>query len=198
MPTHDKAGPADVAMMEGVMHLYHRRLVDSGVTVGLLVARKAKAGGDSSALKLHGYPCAAVARVTKFKERLYGAPDCEITLDAATWEALPDADRAALLDHELTHFEPAYDKDKQLKSDDRGRPVLKLRLHDVQVGWFAEVAARHGKASYEVKQATEVAYKWTQLRMAFEDGLAMADQADAERAFLAGETDALRPEAAVA
>lgn len=40
-----------------------------------------------------------------------------------------------------------------MKRDDLGRPVLKIRLHDQQHGWFDEIARRHGDASIEVQQA---------------------------------------------
>ena len=43
-----------------------------------------------------------------------------------------------------------------LKRDDLGRPILQLRMHDFEVGWFKEIAARHGEASQERQQAHAV------------------------------------------
>jgi hypothetical protein len=47
--------------------------------------------------------------------------------------------------------------------DDLKRPKLKLRKHDVEVGWFAIVAGRHGSASLEIEQAKAVMDSYGQL-----------------------------------
>lgn len=48
----------------------------------------------------------------------------------------------ALLDHELCHFQVAVDDDGELKTDDRGRIIYRIRGHDVEE--FTEIVARHG------------------------------------------------------
>jgi hypothetical protein len=176
-----KAEVNETKMLEGLMTLLHNRLVAYGVRVGMEFAVNEK--GDSSAVKLHGYPCAAIIRITGLKERRWGAPDAIVTVDQGRWDRATDKERAALLDHELTHLAIDFDKDKNGQFDAAARPKLKMRLHDFQVGWFAEVAARHGDASYEVRQAREIgaaaAMKCTQLRFAFEDGIRLADEGEA-------------------
>ena len=42
------------------------------------------------------------------------------------------------------------------KRDAQGRPKIKLRKHDFQVGWFHEIARRHGEHSVEVRQCREL------------------------------------------
>jgi hypothetical protein len=37
--------------------------------------------------------------------------------------------------------------------DDLGRPKLRMRKHDINFGWFNQVAKRHGSASQERIQA---------------------------------------------
>jgi hypothetical protein len=61
---------------------------------------------------------------------------------------MSDAERLALLDHELTHVEVVYEV----------RPrKLRTRHHDRTYGWFDEVAQKHGEASQEVQQARRFA-----------------------------------------
>lgn len=38
-------------------------------------------------------------------------------------------------------------------NDDLGRPKLKMRKHDVEIGWFKIIAERHGAHSIERQQA---------------------------------------------
>jgi len=85
------------------------------------------------------------------RQRGQGIADAVITLDEAAWRQASEAERMALIDHELVHLTIAKDKDGLAKSDDLGRPKLKMRLHDVQVGWFLDVARRHGNAAPEVQ-----------------------------------------------
>lgn len=132
-----------------VMALYHGELVDAEVTVGLLVAEPNDDG--ESELKLHGYPCAAIVKINGYAQRVQGLEDACITVDALTWRGLAEDERIALIDHELHHLEVAKDKKGNIKSDKNGRPRLKMRLHDWELGGFAAISGRHGKAALEVQ-----------------------------------------------
>lgn len=46
-------------------------------------------------------------------------------------------------------------------------PGLKMRRHDFQVGWFHEIAERHGKESIELMQAQQLFDERGQLYFAF-------------------------------
>jgi hypothetical protein len=50
-----------------------------------------------------------------------------------------------------------------LKTDALGRPKLVLRDHDVQVGFFAVIAKRHGMASQECIQSKIIMDAYGQL-----------------------------------
>lgn len=76
-------------------------------------------------------------------------------------------ERAALIDHEIYHLMPAKDKNQRFKCDDQGRPILKLRKHDHQFGWFDEIARRHGENSGEVRQARDLVAKFGQVYFDF-------------------------------
>lgn len=53
-----------------------------------------------------------------------------------------DAQRQALLDHELMHAAVVYDEDGEIKHDERGRACYRIRKHDIEE--FADIVARHG------------------------------------------------------
>lgn len=146
-------GPEDTQLRE-VQVAYHPELDSHGVRVGLefaSVSDESRAKGRG-AVRLHGRNCHAVVRITNERERRYGAPDAVVTFDRHSWDANGADWRDAVLDHELTHLEIATAPDGTAKLDRQLRPKLKMRLHDVEVGWFREVAARHGLASEEVRQ----------------------------------------------
>lgn len=169
MPRYETA-PADAVTLLGiVVEKYHGRLTDVGVKVDLLFARPTlDKNGDPKGdpVKLNGYTCAAVVRSVPLKLRAQGHGDAEITIDGDNWDVLAEEERIALLDHELTHLEPVQTS-KGLKRDDLDRPVLRLRKHDHQFGWFDEVARRHGLASYEVKQLRDFVASYRQQWLPF-------------------------------
>lgn len=104
------------------------------------------------ALKHQGYEAAGLAKIVSLKDRAKGMGDGEIQIDAEWW-AQHDDERLALLDHELQHFAVGRDRYNVFGYDDQHRPKLKMRLHDHQFGWFDVIAARHGRAATEVRQA---------------------------------------------
>jgi hypothetical protein len=70
--------------------------------------------------------------------------DFVILLNRDFWQnaKVTNEQRNALLDHELCHAAVAYDTDGDLKRDDRGRYVFRVRKHDLEE--FRDVVARHG------------------------------------------------------
>lgn len=136
--------------------------------------------GEGPALKLHGYACAAVVRIIPLKDRVAGRGDAEIVIDRDGWDNLPDASKDALLDHELTHLVLQKDRNRKPKADDAGRPALKMRLHDQQLGWFDDVARRHGEASMEIRCARDLIAKRGQLYFQFGGDAPAAPEAAAD------------------
>lgn len=110
--------------------------------------------GDAP-LKLHGYPCAAVVSVVPHKQRADKRADAEILIDQVWWDKANDRQRTALLDHEITHLEIHIDDHGFVKQDDQGRPKLRIRLHDWQLGGFRCIAERYGSDAPEVEMARQ-------------------------------------------
>jgi hypothetical protein len=77
-------------------------------------------------------------------DRELAAFDFIILLRRAFWTDIrvTDAQREALLDHELCHAALKYDDKGEPLEDERGRRVYRVRKHDIEE--FTEIVARHG------------------------------------------------------
>lgn len=167
MKTYSRMPDEATARVTHLVKLFHRDLLDAGVRFDLLSVSHDKEG---HCLKHSGYPADAVVRATSIKERTKGAGDVEILVDEARYLGMTEAEKDALLDHEIEHVELKIDKKtERVKLDCRGRPKVGMRKHDVQIGWFASIAQRHGIASGEVKQATRIWLDGQQTFFAFLD-----------------------------
>lgn len=163
------AASADVAGHIERMHAqYHPEI--EGVTVTALFAFDEESGEPM--LKHQGYAAAAVVSITPTKQRALGIADAVIVIDRAHWLTLSAGQRDALIDHELEHLDRVISKETDEepaapKFDSLGRPKLAMRRHDHQLGWFDDVARRHGDASIEVRQAKQLIEQTSQLYFDF-------------------------------
>jgi len=155
-----------VKLLASVVEDYHSQLNEVEATIGLLSAWPKDT--EETALKLHGYPCAAIIKIAPYVQRVLGVEDVVITVDGPNWERATEAERVALLDHELTHLELCVDENGAVKSDDAGRPKFRMRLHDFHVGGFVAVMDRHGLSAPETKLVRETVETYSQLRLALE------------------------------
>lgn len=78
-------------------------------------------------------------------ERDSTGSDFYLVLNSEIYPQLNEAQRIALIDHELSHCEIVHDKDGEPKLDERDRIVYRLRKHDFQD--FAAIVKRHGDAT---------------------------------------------------
>jgi hypothetical protein len=125
------------------------------VKICILMASNDTAEDGEPAVKCHGYPAQAVVSVIPYKQRVDKRADAEIILDEQNWVDLTEPQQRALLDHEITHLQMQTDENGFVKTDDVGRPKLKLRLHDFQLGGFRTIAKRYGADAPEVKLARD-------------------------------------------
>lgn len=133
----------------------HKPLLDCGAVIDYVFARAETddAGNlKGYALMKNGVRAFGIARKIPLKDRALGRGDAEISLDGDWWEEANDPQRRALLDHELHHIAPKVDK-RGLVRDDLGHPVIQLRKHDFEFGWFNIIAERHKQHALEVRQA---------------------------------------------
>jgi Putative phage metallopeptidase len=110
----------------------------------------------NDALKKNGVKALGIARKLPLKDRALDRGDAEIALDGDWWKEATEAQQVALLDHELHHLAAKMDKHGNIQFDDLGRPLLRLRHHDYEFGWFNIVAERNREASQERIQAKAI------------------------------------------
>lgn len=137
----------------------HKPVLDAKVNIEFLFAFGTRNDNDelvSDAISKGGYRVLGLCRKTNEKERVAGRADVEITIDHDHWEKADEAQQKALLDHELNHIEVVTDEDGQVIRDGAGRPKIRLRKHDVEVGWFKIIAERNTSFSLEVTQARAI------------------------------------------
>lgn len=151
-----------------ILKLHHKEVAETGATIGAYYAvQEQNESGESPtpAIKVHGYPCLAKIKINSYPERVQGKPDATIFIDKGGWEKMAPGEKDALIDHELQHLQSVREKDKPLiwKRDNIGHPILKIRKHDHQFGWFNVIAERHGDNSVEIKQAKMFANQHGQL-----------------------------------
>ena len=172
MPTYKKCPKevTDLALTILCEFETHKPLLDAKVRVDFMFAMP-DLGEDgqplNDAIPFRGQKALGLTRILGLKERAKGNGDAEVLLDGWWWNDASEAEQRALLDHELHHIAVKIDK-RGLKRDDLGRPVLQLRKHSVQFGWFKEVAERHGVHSQERLQARQIMglyqmYFWPEL-----------------------------------
>lgn len=139
-----------------LMQQFHTDLIDAGVKIDFLFAyprydEKDQPIGD--AIKHQGVKALGLAKKLGASDRAKGTGDAEIRIDWEWWKEVGEQEQRALLDHELHHLSICKNKAGVIKTDDLGRPVIRLRKHDYQIGWFNVIAERHGVHSQERKQA---------------------------------------------
>lgn len=135
----------------------HKDLKAAGVTISIMTAHaKVNEEGEPEgpALKHHGYPAAAVIKVNSYKDRVEGKDDATLLIDGDRWDEFSIKKQRGLIDHELTHLVVQRGKRGGIKTDKCGRPCLKTRPHDAEIGVFYDVVERHGEDALET-----VAYK---------------------------------------
>lgn len=148
------AASGDLQRCIDSMQADHHEDLD-GVTVSALFVFDLES--TEAVLKHQGYPAQAVIRITPTRDRALGIADAVIVVDRSNWLTLSQPQRDALIDHELTHLERVVDEETGApKTDAVDRPKLTMRRHDYQLGWFDSVAARHGDASAEIRQAKQL------------------------------------------
>jgi len=160
MSTYKKASKEVLDRADAIIHENYPGLEAVGVRVDFLFAYAPVDKDDQPkgpAIKHHGCPAAGKCRVVALKDRVKGHGDAEILLDGDQWPKWSLQRRNAIIDHELCHIQVVPDGNSGLvKTDDIGRPKIRMRPHNFEFGWFTEIAERHGRSSLEVEQANRI------------------------------------------
>jgi hypothetical protein len=137
-------------------HESHKPLLEVGVRIDFLTARSEVDEHNmpiGPALTHHGHPALGIARINPDRLRALGHGDACVDVDGDWWIDATDEQRASLLDHELHHIALRTDGVGNPRFDYLKRPVLRMRKHDADFGWFHTIAQRNGVHSVERTQA---------------------------------------------
>ena len=161
MPTFKPAPKAVADMAREILCAYntHKPLLDAKVKIDFVFAyadENEQQLPRNFAITHHGRRVFGQARVIKLKDRVMGRGDAEITLDANWWDAASEQKQRALLDHELHHVLVKTDRHGRFEFEGVHRPVIGMRRHDFEIGWFTVIADRHGADSVECDQAARM------------------------------------------
>lgn len=165
MPVTYEQAPDDVLdLVAAVRKEHHAELDRARVTVCVLMATQSDP--TKRPVMFRGRPAYAVVRINPVKDRATGADDARIEIDGPAWEKLTEHRRRALIDHELEHLEIVREKETGTpKYDTAGRPRLKMRLHDVEIGIFTDIVRRHGQDCIDAEHIRAMATRHGQLLM---------------------------------
>jgi hypothetical protein len=143
--------------------------LDPRPTLSILMAMPDK--DDRPFLKHHGYPAAAIISITSPEERVSGGTDLRLRIDAMAWRSMSERRREALIAHELLHLQVATvpGQDTTPVTDDYGRPKVKLRLHDWEVGGFSLIVDWYGDDAIEKRIVNEINDRLGQMVLPFMD-----------------------------
>lgn len=168
MPTTFEDAPESVAELGAdVLRAYHQDLHAAGVTITYLFAfgpRDADGETTGPALKTRGHRALAKVQINKLPDRVQGMADATIKIDGDAWPTLSPDQQRSLLDHEQTHLELTLTGDPPVvKRDDIGRPALKMRHHDSEIGIFHDCIERHQAGSVDLDAVKAVVGKVREL-----------------------------------
>ncbi len=170
MPTYHEVDSELYTLLDRVLKAHHADLIEAEVTIKLSGARAKldQAGNPKGpALKHHGVPALAIAKIFGLQDRVDGSRDCRITLDLDQWGDFPERKQMALLHHEASHFLLVRDADGNIQTDDACRPRLQMRPHDFDCGLFWHVVENYGDDSCEAEIWKPANAKMTQLLLPF-------------------------------
>ena len=187
MPSrYERAEQAIQLQAHDLLMEHHPDLHAAGVTVEVIFGYAYRNADDEQvghAYKVRQRPVSSTSSKTKLIDRVLGAADIRIELDGDQWESLHVDQQAAIIDRELQSFAVAKDNEDGVILDSHGRPKLKTRLPDFEVGIYTEIAKRHREASVECISMAQIYLQAGQVVFPFlqQQELALPDP-DAEEA----------------
>ena len=173
MPVTYIKAPDNVIFMVGhALTQWHQELYNAKIKIGVLF--KFSSSEDTPAIKSNGHPVDGIITIVSSKDRLSKGYDAEITFDGDVWSHNNAEYQYGLIDHLLSRIELKPAKKKKNTSmvhgtdvekeetaapaymvDNAGRPCLKLRIGDWNVGFgYEDVIRRHGENAPEYRNLT--------------------------------------------
>lgn len=128
--------------LDGIVRAHHHDLIDARIALAWRYDVKPDQDGHVELGK---------CRKASDLDRQLHNYDFVILLNYTFWQStdVEDQQRDALLDHELCHAAVALDEDGEIKQDEGGRTVYRIRKHDVEE--FNAIVKRHGLWTHQLQ-----------------------------------------------
>ncbi len=146
------------SLLEEIVSEYHEELGEAHIALAWQKSIKADKDG-----RLVLGKCVKATDLQKE----FASYDFIILLNQEVWqhESFTIEKKRALIDHELCHAAPAIDAETdEQKEDERGRPVWRIRKHDIEE--FREIVQRHGCYKGDLEKFAEALLESKQLKLA--------------------------------
>lgn len=147
MNTHKPAGLDIARRLKRLLKRHHEDLHKSRARIDAIFVTTD--GEDGAPVKEKGILCIASPVIVPARYRGGMKADAVVLIDKDGFDELTDKQQDAWLDHALQHLQPSMQEDV-IATDGNDRPKLKLRAHDVTMGFFSDIAKRWGENSPEV------------------------------------------------
>lgn len=164
--TYQRARDNVEGIVDELIDLYHAHLKEVDLSVGVRFAfpDAEEEEEPGPAVKWNGFPCLFSVKKVPLEYRMWGVRDVVITVDHSQWEDMGDDRQRAALDEALSYVAVAKDKDGNVKSDDCGRPVLKINLPSWFLTGNVAVLSRHGEAAPSAAAILETCRNYPKVR----------------------------------
>lgn len=147
MNTHKPAGLDIARRVKRLLKKHHTDLHKSRARIDALFVTTD--GEDGAPVKEKGIVSIVSPAIIPARYRGGMKADAVLLIDKEGFDELTPKQQDAWLDHGLQHLQPSM-KEDTVALDGNDRPKLKLRAHDVTLGFFSVIAQRHGDHSPEV------------------------------------------------
>jgi hypothetical protein len=144
-----EAGQAMYQMLRGLLDDVHEDLQGAKIALAFNLSWKPDTDGRVTLGK-----CKKASELDRELHQF----DFVIMLQQQFWEnaEVTDAQRLALLDHELCHAAPKLDEDGEQVEDVNGRKVWRMVKHDIEE--FSGVVKRHGTYKRDLEHFAQALY----------------------------------------
>lgn len=141
------------SMAREIIEQHHPELVCPGGEYVRLCIMMAMGDSGEPTVKVNGVPKSAVVTVIPYKQRVDKRADAEIIVDSDVFKNASERQQRAILDGCITALEIQKDEIGSVKTDDEGRPKIRLRICDWNLNGFRSIAQRYGSDAPEVAAA---------------------------------------------
>ena len=159
-----KGQKADYELVQSRIDGFYPDLVECQFRVGILLVHPSPSNPEKPPLLRNGYPVTGDIKVVSYEDRVQGKPDATLKLEGQNWANIDEESKTGEIDHQLERIIALRDKNtKAIKTDDFGRPKIKLRPADREVSVFDAVVRRHGRNAPEARAVEELSLHYNTL-----------------------------------